>query len=81
MPRRTFVLGRHYCWDDDWKNGLPHLAKGSDASCGSRPNENLHRRPEAENDQIGLADAWWNLGKARNGEDGDCPAAPGRLLV
>ncbi len=64
------VLGRHYCWDDDWKQGLPHLAKGSDAEL--RPLARRELAPPTEpKEQIGLADAWWELGKTRTGEERD----------
>ncbi len=62
------VLGRHYCFDDDWKSGLPHLAKGSD-----RDLQQLARRdlasPTGPIEQIEVADAWWTAGQARQGEE------------
>jgi hypothetical protein len=63
------VLGRHYCGDDDWKKGLPHLAKGSDAELRQSAQREL-ASPTEPSEQIRLADAWWELGKARNGEAG-----------
>jgi len=63
-------LGRHYCFDDDWKNGLPHLAKGSDADLQQLTEQDV-ASPNDPAGQIKLADAWWTLGKTRNGEERD----------
>jgi hypothetical protein len=62
--------GRCYCLDDDWKRGLPHLAKGSDAELRQLAEQDL-ASPTETLAQLGLADAWWALGKARQGEEAD----------
>ena len=64
------LLGRYYCLDDDWKKGLPHLAKGSDAQLRQLAEHDL-ASPKETIAQIGLADAWWTLGEARQGEESD----------
>ena len=65
------LLGQNCCLDDDWKNGLPHLAKGSDAKLQALAKRELASPPAAPNDQIKLADAWWTLAKTRQGEERD----------
>jgi len=64
------LLGRHYCFDDDWKKGLSHLAKGSDAELRQLAVQDVASSNEPAG-QIKLADAWWELGKARKGEERD----------
>ena len=64
------VLGRCYCLDDDWKKGLPHLAKGSDALLRQQAEQDL-ASPKETAAQLKLADAWWTLGEARQGEEAD----------
>ncbi len=64
------MVGRCYCLDDDWKKGLPHLAKGSDAPLRQLAEQDL-ASPKETIAQIGLADAWWTLGEARQGEEAD----------
>lgn len=64
------VLGRYYCLDEDWKSALPHLAKGEDADLRQLAQREL--APPAEpHSQMALADAWWALAQARQGEDHD----------
>jgi hypothetical protein len=64
------LLGRCYCLDDDWKKGLPHLAKGSDAELRQLAEQDL-ASPKETAVQLRLADAWWTLGEARQGEEAD----------
>ena len=64
------ALGRYYSFADDWKNGVPHLAEGSDAELRQLAQRDLTSPNEAA-EQTALADAWWDLGKARNGEERD----------
>jgi hypothetical protein len=64
------LLGRCYCLGDDWKKGLPHLAKGGDAQLRQLAEQDL-AAPRESAAQIKLADAWWTLGKAHQGEEAD----------
>ena len=64
------VLGRNYCFDDNWKDAMPHLAKGSDADLRQLAQREL-ALPTEPNEQIKLADAWWELAQAREGEERD----------
>ena len=64
------ALGRHYCFEDDWKNGLPHLAKGRDADLRQLAQRDL-ASPTEPNEQIKLANAWWELAQVREGEERD----------
>lgn len=62
------ALGRQCCLADDWTSGLPHLAKGSDAELRELARRDL-ASPAGPAEQTELADAWWTLGKGRQGED------------
>ena len=64
------VLGRYYCFDDDWKAALPHLAKGSDAALRRLAQRDL-ACPTEPNEQLKLADAWWELGQTRKSDERD----------
>lgn len=64
------VLGRYYCLDDDWKSALPHLTKGSDADLRQLAQREL-APPTGPSEQMMLADAWWALAQARQGEERD----------
>jgi hypothetical protein len=64
------LLGRCCCLDDDWKKGLPHLAKGSDAELRQLAAQDL-ASPTETLAQLRLADAWWTLGKDREGDEAD----------
>ena len=64
------LLGRYCCLDDDWRKGLPHLAKCSDAALRQLAEQDIASPNEAAG-QIALADAWWALGKSRKAEERD----------
>ena len=64
------VVGCCYYFDDDWKNGLPHLAKGSDSQLRQLAEQDL-LSPKESAAQLKLADGWWSLGEARQGEEAD----------
>jgi hypothetical protein len=64
------LLGRCCCLDDDWKKGLPHLAKGSDAQLRQLAEQDV-ASPKETAVQLRLADGWWTLGEARQGEEAD----------
>ncbi len=64
------LLGCYYCLDDDWRNALPHLAKASDAELRQLAQREFSP-PSEPNEQMKLADAWWALAQARQGEERD----------
>jgi len=64
-PKANLLAGRWYCFErNDWKRGLPHLAKGSDASLGKLAKQELRPPPEDPSDQVRLADGWWELARS-----------------
>jgi hypothetical protein len=64
----NLLLGRWCCFqEDDWKQGLPYLAKGSDA--GLKAAAALEMVPPAgAEQQLALANAWWDLAAKAEGE-------------
>jgi hypothetical protein len=54
---------------DDWQTGLPHLAKGSDAVLKGMAERELSSPPASPEDQVKLADAWWDAGADRRGDE------------
>ena len=64
------ALGRNLCLDDDWKSGLPHLAKGSDHELRQLAERDL-ASPSEPAVQVELADDWWTLGRRGQGDNRD----------
>jgi hypothetical protein len=61
-PEAHLRVGRYYCFTKgDWEKGLPMLAKCSDARLQQLAEEEL-RNPSIPEDQLKLADGWWELG-------------------
>jgi outer membrane biosynthesis protein TonB len=53
-------LGQYLCYvRDDWKKGLPHLAKGSNTILKAAAALDLAGGRDAKQ-QVAIADAWWN---------------------
>jgi formylglycine-generating enzyme required for sulfatase activity len=66
----NLAAGSWYCFvKDDWRTGLPHLAKGSDALLKSQAQRELSLPPGTPEDQLKLADAWWDGAAERRGEE------------
>jgi len=66
------VLARwHCCARNDWAQGLPHLAKGSDAEMAALAATDLGPPPGDAVAQIERADAWWHLAELRQGDEQD----------
>lgn len=58
----NLVVGRYLCFTKgDWKKGLPLLALGSDATLKRLAEQELKSPPTQSNDQVALADAWWEI--------------------
>ncbi|MHB8968921.1 MAG: DUF1559 family PulG-like putative transporter [Pirellulaceae bacterium] len=61
-PNAHLRVGRYYCFTKgEWEKGLPLLAKGSDSRLKQLAEEEL-RNPTVPEDQLRLADGWWELG-------------------
>jgi hypothetical protein len=57
-PASNTTAGSHYCFvRDDWKRGLPMLAKGSDADLKALAEAEL-AKPATPDDQAALGDRW-----------------------
>ena len=60
-------LGRHLCFaESDWERGLEHLQRSADESLAALAREEM-RSPARPEEQLALADAWWELGIAPDG--------------
>lgn len=60
-PAANFAMGRFLCIAvGDWDQGLPMLAKGSDADLKALATRDL-AQPAGVADQIGVGDGWWSL--------------------
>lgn len=58
----NLIVGRYLCFTKgDWKKGLPLLALGSDATLKRLAQQELTASPTQPNDQLALADAWWEI--------------------
>lgn len=63
------IVGRWHCLVcDDWDQGLPYLAKGSEPDIKALAEHELQGEPEDAKAQIALADAWWDFAKATGQE-------------
>ncbi len=61
-PAANLELGVYYCVvRENWPQGLPHLAKGSDAALKAAAERDLVN-PQDAAEQAGLGDAWWDCG-------------------
>jgi hypothetical protein len=64
----NLVVGRYFCfYQNQWNQGLPFLAKGSDSALASLARQDL-ANPSASEDRAGVADAWWKLAESQNGQ-------------
>jgi hypothetical protein len=52
---------------DDWKKGVAHLAKGSDAVLKALAQKELASPPAGPEEQVKLADVWWDAAAERRG--------------
>lgn len=71
-PDANLVVGRFKCLlQDDWKTGLPYLAKASDDAIKTLAKLEL-ADPTAADDQVKVADGWWDQAE-KKGERKDDP--------
>ena len=65
-PKASFVLGQYLCFTrGDWEEGLPLLARGSDASLKGLAHRELTSPPKQPEEQVKLGDAWWEIASTR----------------
>jgi hypothetical protein len=58
-PEANLIVGKHLCYFlADWSQGLPMLAKCSDASLKEHVRKDLSNPPEVAG-QLAVADGWW----------------------
>jgi formylglycine-generating enzyme required for sulfatase activity len=58
----NLIVGRYLCFTKgDWKQGLPRLALGSDATLQRLAVQELKSPPTQPDDQLALAEAWWEI--------------------
>jgi hypothetical protein len=61
-PAANLTVGRYLCFfQGDWSNGLPMLARGSDAALKTLATKDL-AQPNTVKEQLEIADGWWNWG-------------------
>jgi hypothetical protein len=65
-PAANLAVGKFKCfWKGDWDNGLPMLAKGSDAKLKAIATAEL-KNPQQAAEQAQLGDSWWDLADVAN---------------
>ena len=66
----NLTIGAWYCLvHNDWQTGLPYLTKGSDAVLKALAQRELSSPPTNPEDQVKLADAWWDGSGDRRGDE------------
>lgn len=59
-PEANLIVGTHLCYFlSDWAQGLPMLAKCSDAALKDQARKDLSQPPEVAG-QLAVADGWWS---------------------
>ncbi len=72
-PAANLTVGRWLCFQrDDYKAGLPFLAKGGDAELAALARREIDSPPITAGDKAALADAWWDLGEKAKSEQRVC---------
>ncbi|MDZ7620613.1 MAG: SUMF1/EgtB/PvdO family nonheme iron enzyme [Patescibacteria group bacterium] len=61
----SLAMGRWFCFvREDWEQGAPHLAKGSQPELKALAARDLSATALEPSAQVELADAWWDMGSA-----------------
>jgi serine/threonine protein kinase len=69
-PKANLAVGKFLCFvKNDWPDGLPLLARGSDSNLKSVASIEINGKLQDAQNQVALADAWWNLSGTAPGED------------
>ena len=67
-PDANLIAGRFLCFlKGEWEQGLPMLAKGSDAELKAMANSEFADRPDA----LALGDSWWSFSDRVEGRTQD----------
>jgi hypothetical protein len=67
-PKASAVYGKYLCLvRGNWEQGLLYLAKGDDAQLKAVAAADI-ARPMALDQQLAVADRWWQLGEASSAE-------------
>lgn len=70
-PAANLTAGRYACLvKEDWRRGLPMLAKGGDADLKAAAEKDLADPTDAPG-QLAAADAWWDLGQKADAPEKD----------
>jgi hypothetical protein len=68
----NLVVARWFCYvKGNWAEGLPYMAKIADPLLRRLADQELKSAPLSPEDQMALADAWWEMAKGRKGEERD----------
>jgi hypothetical protein len=63
------TVGAWLCYSSgNWMAGLPHLAKGTDSAVKACAARELAAAPQSTEEQVSLADLWWEAGQAADKE-------------
>jgi hypothetical protein len=67
----SLVAGKYLCFEaDDWRRGLPYLARSNDAELAAVSRADMSRQDGADPQAaIVVADRWFEWGKAQKGSD------------
>jgi hypothetical protein len=68
----NMAIARWHCyWNGEWQQGLPYLAKCGDKGLRTLAVRELEMKEASADDQLALADAWWELGETLKADDRD----------
>ncbi len=71
-PAANLAVGQWLCFErQNWKQGLPHLAKCSSPALKGIAAQEVNSPPTTPDAQVKLADAWWNLAEKIEGKEKD----------
>lgn len=63
----NLTAGRWYCFvKQQWEQGLPYLARGSDPALAAAAQEDL-AGPVSPDQQLAVGDAWWQVARVKQG--------------
>jgi formylglycine-generating enzyme required for sulfatase activity len=65
-PKANLLVGQYLCFTKgDWEKGLSLLAQGSDETLKGLAHQELTSPPTQPNEQVAVADAWWEIAQTR----------------
>ncbi|HEX3987966.1 MAG TPA: hypothetical protein VHZ30_00960, partial [Verrucomicrobiae bacterium] len=61
-PQASLAVGKFLCFEkNDWADGLPLMARGSDAALKAVANMEINGKLKEPQEQIALGNSWWDL--------------------